>query len=202
MKIGVIPSVFCAFPSHLIPKTKTRRPPTTRSITLIEPSSPIVEASASDVTSEKTSLKRKLDATSTKLVSPRKKIKVLLQARRRLRKRNAELKTIITDLRKQALISSNSVDISESCAGGIPDLFKRQKAKFQYQTLPTTYSPELRSFALTLHFYSPCAYNYVRKVFETCLPYPRTISRWYQSVDDAPGFTKYAFNALKMRSEG
>ena len=135
-------------------------------------------------------------------MSSRKKIKVLLQARRRLRKRNAELKTIITDLRKQALISSNSVDILESCAGGIPDLLKRQKAKLQNQTLPTTYSPELRSFALTLHFYSPRAYNYVRKVFDTCLPHPRTISRWYQSVDDAPGFTKYAFNALKMRSEG
>ena len=40
------------------------------------------------------------------------------------------------------------------------------------------------------------------KVFDTCLPHPRTISRWYQSVDDAPGSTKYAFNALKMRSEG
>lgn len=28
------------------------------------------------------------------------------------------------------------------------------------------YSPELRSFALTLNFYSPAAYNYVRKTFE------------------------------------
>ena len=69
------------------------------------------------------------------------------------------MQTIITDLRTHALISSNSVDILESCAGGTPDLLKRQKAKLQNQTLPTTYSPKLRSFALTLHFCSPRAYK-------------------------------------------
>ena len=42
------------------------------------------------VTSDKTSLKRKLDDTNTKLVSLRKKRKVLFQTRMRLRKRNAD----------------------------------------------------------------------------------------------------------------
>ena len=54
---------------------------------------------------------------------------------------------------------------------------------------------------MTLNFYSPRAYNYVRKVFDTCLPHPRTISKWYQTVDDSPGFTRSAFDALMLRNE-
>ncbi|GBM50970.1 hypothetical protein AVEN_242830-1 [Araneus ventricosus] len=52
------------------------------------------------------------------------------------------------------------------------------------------YAPELRSFALTLHFYSKKAYVYVRKVFKTCLPHTSTVKKWYQVVDGSPGFTK------------
>ncbi|KAF0711367.1 THAP domain-containing protein 1-like, partial [Aphis craccivora] len=36
-------------------------------------------------------------------------------------------------------------------------------------------SPELRCFALTLNFYSPAAYNYVRKNFNKCLPHPKLV---------------------------
>lgn len=60
------------------------------------------------------------------------------------------------------------------------------------------YDPELRQFALTLHFISPRAYAYVRDSFETCLPNPRTLSRWYQSVDGEPGFSKESLHAIKL----
>jgi len=33
----------------------------------------------------------------------------------------------------------------------------------------------LRSFACTLHFHSPAAYLYVRKMFLKCLPHPNTL---------------------------
>lgn len=62
------------------------------------------------------------------------------------------------------------------------------------------YSPELRSFALTLHFYSKKAYMYVRKVFNTCLPHPSTIRKWYQVVDGTPGITKEALEALRCKA--
>lgn len=62
------------------------------------------------------------------------------------------------------------------------------------------YSPELRSFALTLHFYSPKAYNYVRKTWSLLLPHPSTIKQWYRVVDGSPGFTKEALDAIKLRS--
>lgn len=63
------------------------------------------------------------------------------------------------------------------------------------------YPPALRRFALTLHFYSPKAYGYVRSTFNTCLPHPRTVQKWYENVEGEPGFTKESFFALKMKTE-
>lgn len=135
----------------------------------------------------------------SQLSSSRKKIKVLQQSKRRLLKRTADLKTVITHLRQKDIISSESSVILHNSAGGINDLIKRRAAKVGGIGHVNTYSPELRSFALTLHFYSPHAYRYVRKMFDTCLPHPRTISRWFQTIDGTPGFTTEALNALKMR---
>ena len=61
------------------------------------------------------------------------------------------------------------------------------------------YSPELRSFALTLHFYSVKAYNFVRKNFKLCLPHPNVISQWYSKIPAEPGFTKPSFDALSLK---
>lgn len=63
------------------------------------------------------------------------------------------------------------------------------------------YPPALRTFALTLNFYSSKAYNYVRRNFHTSLPHPRTLRRWYGVVDGNPGFSKEAAVALRMKSQ-
>lgn len=62
------------------------------------------------------------------------------------------------------------------------------------------YSPKLRAFALTLHFYSPRAYSYVRSVFNNRLPAISTIRKWFSSINGKPGFSQEAFDALKRRS--
>lgn len=63
------------------------------------------------------------------------------------------------------------------------------------------YDPTIRSFALTLSFYSPRAYNFVRNTFNRSLPHLSTLSKWYQSIDGTPGFTKEALVALKLKSQ-
>ena len=60
---------------------------------------------------------------------------------------------------------------------------------------------ELRAFALTLHYYSPSAYNFVREEFNKLLPHPDTIREWYMVVEGAPGFTKESFVAIKSKVE-
>ncbi|XP_049764597.1 uncharacterized protein LOC126092911 [Schistocerca cancellata] len=38
--------------------------------------------------------------------------------------------------------------------------------------------------------------NYVRHCLNTCLPHPRTLTKWYQCVGGAPGFTSEAFKVI------
>lgn len=63
-----------------------------------------------------------------------------------------------------------------------------------------TVTPELRSFALTLYFYSPTTYNYVRKTFNKCLPHPSTIRKWYSVIDGQPGITA-KLKVLEMKTK-
>jgi hypothetical protein len=54
---------------------------------------------------------------------------------------------------------------------------------------------------VTLHYYSPRAYKYVRKHFDNCLPHIPTLASWYCSIDESLGFTKEALHILTLRSE-
>lgn len=63
------------------------------------------------------------------------------------------------------------------------------------------YPTQLRAFALTVNFYSPKAYNYLREVFNNKLPAPSTIRSWYSNTKGLPGFTLEAVEILKQRCE-
>ena len=115
-------------------------------------------------------------------------------------KRNGTLQSVVAELKSQSLMGASSLSVLETCAGGVGDLLRRTISRHTGKSLPSTYSSELRSFALTLHFYSPHAYRYIRKVFNTCLPHPRTIEKWYSSVDGQPGFTDSVFQAIRARA--
>ena len=61
------------------------------------------------------------------------------------------------------------------------------------------YSEELRSFAITLQFYSSKAYDFVRQTLNVALPHPTQIRKQYSKVPAEPGFTQPAFDALHAR---
>lgn len=63
------------------------------------------------------------------------------------------------------------------------------------------YSEELRTFAVTLKFYSSKAYSYARRVFKKCLPAPSTVRKWMQVVDGSPGFTTQSLELIKLRAK-
>lgn len=208
---GAVPRIFEAFPKHLQENHPPKRKASTnRTVTdncndspvsvdvLPLQLSPNVPTEVESLRKENETLKRKLDNSENELIASKKKIKVLQQSKRRLAKRNADLKSVLSELEKKRFMSEDSINLLENCAGGVSDLLLRQIAKHSNKPVPKSYSPELRSFALTLYFYSPHAYRYVRKMFETCLPHPRTIQMWYESVDGNPGFSKPVFFSLKI----
>jgi len=61
------------------------------------------------------------------------------------------------------------------------------------------YTPAIRSFALTLQFYSAKAYSFVRKTFNKLLPHPATLKKWYSVIEGEPGFTHEAFITIKAK---
>ncbi|KAG5860677.1 hypothetical protein JTB14_032440 [Gonioctena quinquepunctata] len=73
----------------------------------------------------------------------------------------------------------------------------RGKKKITKQTFPA----ELRSFAMTLQFYSSKAYKYVRETFNLALLAPATISRWLSKIDCSPGFTKQSIDSIRNKFE-
>ncbi|KAK3856322.1 hypothetical protein Pcinc_037348 [Petrolisthes cinctipes] len=72
----------------------------------------------------KETLMTKLVESENKLLQSKKKIKLLQQETRRLKKKNAKLSSIIS-----ALKGKQSLSVLESCAAGVSDLVKRQVAR-------------------------------------------------------------------------
>lgn len=70
----------------------------------------------------------------------------------------------------------------------------------KYGRQQSSYSPFIRAFAITLHFYSPRAYSYVRSVFNRNLPSVSTIRNWFSSINGAPGFSQEALEILKQKA--
>jgi hypothetical protein len=103
--------------------------------------------SAVPVTPRKAALKRKLTVVQRQLAVSRKKVKILMQSKRRLIARNASLKDVIAELRKQSLMGVDSLGILEKSACGVNDLLVRHVNKQLGRQMPTSYSAELRSFA-------------------------------------------------------
>ena len=71
----------------------------------------------------------------------------------------------------------------------------------QKQEKGCKYLPKLKSFALTLQFYSPKANDFIQKTFNLALPHPVQIRKWYTKVPAEPGFTQPAFEALGVQAK-
>lgn len=79
-------------------------------------------------------------------------------------------------------------------------LYKRMEGNGEANVISKEkYSPQLRTFALTLNFLSPKTYNYIRQQFKNALPHPRTIGKWYSAIDSDVGINKEALKAIEFQ---
>lgn len=93
----------------------------------------------------------------------KKKVKVLQQKVRRQIKKVSNLKELLKELRKKMLVDEARADIlSQHFDGMSKELFENQKNNKNRKATGKRYSREIKKFALTLHFFSPRAYNYYR----------------------------------------
>lgn len=98
---------------------------------------------------------------------------------------------LVKSLKKMNLVTLEDSEMLEQCHGGVQDLLQKTCYKNNRK-----YSIKLRAFAHTLNFFRRKRIN-TRSSFNSCLPHPKVIARWYESVDGSPGFTEDDFVALR-----
>lgn len=148
------------------------------------------------------SVKRKMDSIIKQAESVKKKLKYSNAKVRRLKQKVKSLADVVSNLKDKNMISANCEAMLNNTFSGVPlEIMKRLVNHKSSRPSRESYPEELKSFALTLSFYSAKAYNYVRKTFQLALPHPSTIRSWYSCMNCKPGFTQEAFDALKIRSE-
>ena len=151
------------------------------------------------ITASPRRMRRQMCDLVDKVESLQKKLKRSHQKTRRLKKKVNTLADVVSKLKEENLINNDCAAVLETTFSGVPcELMKRLMTQKEKKN-PGAYPPELRSFAMTLKFYSAKAYNYVRKSFDLGLPCASVIRSWYSSMDGEPGFTKDAMAALKAK---
>ena len=105
------------------------------------------------------------------------------------------MKEIIDSIKKRKLISDTCDQILTSRFSAVPSELVRRMSRTSHKGV--RYSKELKSFAMTLQYYSAKAYNLVRTTFDLALPHPSVIRRWYGKIPAEPGFTGVVFEAIR-----
>lgn len=144
-------------------------------------------------------LKRRIHCLKEEITKKDKKMKSLQQTVRRQKKKIASLETILEKLKTENLINEDAGYILSESFGKHKDLITNFAKKNLGKKVSKKYCSSVRQFALSLHFFSAKAYAYVRQQFNTILPHPRTLSKWYSNIDADPGFTEEALKYLTLK---
>lgn len=122
----------------------------------------------------------------------------------RLTRENKICKNKIRTLRKKqtllqqknSLLKSSLQDLQINKISPLPLEFKNMNHETRVETIffprrrgllkKTRYPPSLKSFASTIHFYSPAAYKYVRRVFGIVISHPCKLNYWLDNVRKSP----------------
>ena len=190
-----VPSIF-NFPEHLQKKDTKRKPPAKRKMPEPKPKqespSKVVRCIGMDHTYSST--KKCPSATITKLS---KELKAIREKVRRRDRRIHNLNDLFKSLKEKQFVADKKLQLLQhNFSGTAKHLFQNQQKNQQSGKHENRYSEETKQFAMTLHYYSPKAYEFTRKVL--ALPHASSIRGWAASVDCEPG---YLTNVIKLLGE-
>ena len=133
---------------------------------------------------------------SKEVVELRNKINIL---QKRLRRRETRLNTMTDVIQhfKQNSISTPSVEeVLGNCFSCFSlDILRNEIQNSSIAKKRKRYSDKMKSFALTLYFYSPKAYNFIRGKLN--LPHDSMLRKWLSTVNCEPGFSTEIISFLK-----
>ena len=183
-----------------MPKTKPAR----RQIAYVKLPSNVANTSVSNrneafnVKEHSYCMKDKTATQSPTKAKLRKKIKNLQQKLRRQNLKISSLTGLIKNMRNRKLLEKAPADLLQDQFSGLTlEMFQNQMKNSVRKPEGRRYNEEIKKFALTLHFYSPKAYLFVRKVLH--LPHPASLRNWQSSVECEPGFLKDVLENLALQ---
>lgn len=150
-------------------------------------------------TPRKTALKKRIRKVSLQNQYLVNRNRNLVKRNKRLKKKVASMSGILKHLKNKTYITDEQFTELNLNTETLNIFNRIISKKNSTKSFRQKYPPTLRKFAITLNFYSPAAYKYVRRVFHTALPHPRVLGKWYENTSVSPGFTTQAFDMLKQK---
>ena len=128
------------------------------------------------------------DNTHSEVKQLKKTVKIIKQKVQQQKKKNENMEELMKSLKDKQLVSSLQHNLLNHNFGAVSKcLFENQMENSQLKDKHSyCYNLETKQFAMTLHYYSPKAYEFVHNVF--FLPPSSIIRSWAESVDCEPGF--------------
>ena len=106
---------------------------------------------------------------------------------------------MISKLQACKLLNEGLAQTLNENFGHMATALLRNECKNVEKSAGSRYLEEIKEFALTLHFYSPRAYKFVRKALH--LPHPATIRSWCVNINCEPGFLENLLLTLNRKSQ-
>ncbi|GFR90183.1 THAP domain-containing protein 1 [Elysia marginata] len=115
--------------------------------------------------------------------------------KQRLKRRDMKCDNLINQLREEKVISEEKAALLDyNFDKATLTLIQNELSAKKTSCNKHQYSESVKSFAVTVHFYSPQAYEYLRSFLH--LPNSSTIRRWAASLNCEPGFLSDVINTL------
>ena len=196
LKKDAVPSVF-NFHDHL--KKKVAPPRSVPKIIIqsssVEPPIPSSKKPRLDHNYATKSSPRK----SKKLYQEKLKKKNLLikNLRRKSIRKQKTIGALVAKLKQYRMLSEESGNsFLENFGHMTLSLFKNEVKNINRSSC-SSYSNEIKEFVVSLHFYSPCAYRFVRKAIH--YPHPSTLRSWSVNVECKPGFLQKPLDFVEQK---
>ena len=107
-----------------------------------------------------------------------------------------DMKGVIKSLKEKQLLSLDSAKKLECTFYGLTLGLIKNQLNYQNRIhVGRRHNDDAKRFALTLHFYSPRAYEYLRSIFT--LSHPSSLANWTSSVNCEVGFFTDIFKKLQ-----
>ena len=208
-----MPSIFSVYPSYLQPKTRIARQRTKRrkigaeggefagsSAVSLNSESTITVSSCNDLNMDTLNVMPMSTNLTPRKKALKSKIKNLQQKIRRRNTKISSMSELIKTLSDKKFISDDITSFLDRNFSGLKlDLIKNEIQNVYAKPQGSRYSDAVKQFALTLYYYSPKAYAFVRSILQ--LPHPSSLQNWCKSVNCKPGFLSEVLEHLRMQTD-